>query len=274
MPQWDAQAYLQFANERTQPALDLAARVSLVRPKRIVDLGCGPGNSTAILRRRWPQAEVIGMDNSATMIAAATQAYPEGEWLQADIAAWTASSPADLIFSNAALQWVPNHARLLPQLWRQVAAGGALAVQIPAHHYSPVREMILEVANDPAWSHLMTDPGRAMTIEPPAFYYRLLQPLAAHLEMWETAYYHFLDGPRAIVDWFRSTGLRPFLAVLESQEQKLSFEAKLLERFTRNYPRQPDGKVLFPFRRLFFIAYRAEPNERRSSHAAGGATTS
>ena len=261
MLKWDAQAYLQFATERTQPALDLAARVRLARPLQIVDLGCGPGNSTAILRRKWPQAEVIGVDNSAEMIAAATREYPEGTWLQADIAAWTAACPADLLFSNAALQWLPDHARLLPRLWNQLAAGGALAVQVPAHHYSPVREMILEVAADPAWSHLMAAPSRAMTIESPAFYYRVMRPLASRLEIWETEYYHFMDGPEAIVDWFRGTGLRPFLAVLEGRERKLAFEALLLERFTRHYPRQPDGKVLFPFRRLFFIAYRGESSE-------------
>lgn len=260
MLKWDAQAYLQFANERTQPALDLASRVNLARPQRIVDLGCGPGNSTAMLRRRWPQAEVIGLDNSEDMIAAATEAYPEGKWLQADIAEWTAPVPVNLLFSNAALQWVPDHARLLPHLWDLVAAGGALAVQVPAHHHSAVREMILAVAGDPAWSHLMAAPSRAMSIEPPAFYYGVLQPLASHLEMWETEYYHFLEGPEAIVEWFRATGLRPFLGALENREQELAFEAKLLERFTRHYPRQPDGKVLFTFRRLFFVAYRAERN--------------
>ena len=256
MAQWDAKAYLRFADERTQPASDLAARIKVACPMRIIDLGCGPGNSTEILHTRWPEAEIFGLDQSPEMIAAASKSYPNGKWELADISTWTAESPFDIVFSNAALHWVPDHARLFPHLFAQVAPGGVLAVQIPAHHSSTAHQMILQVAEDPVWRHLMDAARSAMTKESPAFYYNILQPLASHLEIWETEYYHIMNGPEAIVDWFRATGLRPYLSALEDEEQRLSFEAKLLERFSRSYARQRDNRVLFPFRRLFVIAYQ------------------
>ena len=138
MPSWDADLYLKFAGERTQPSIDLISRISLAHPGRIIDLGCGPGNSTAILRQRWPSAEIVGLDNSREMIATASQAYPDWTWVEGDIATWTAPVPFDVVFSNAALHWVPNHAELMPRLLRQVRPQGALAVQMPAHFRSPV----------------------------------------------------------------------------------------------------------------------------------------
>ena len=256
MGKWNAQLYLRFADERTQPAVDLTARIDVPHPKRIIDLGCGPGNSTAIQRSRWPWAEITGLDDSPEMIEAASESYPDGQWVLADAAAWRAEVPYDIVFSNAALQWLPDHARLFPHLFDQVAPGGALAVQMPAHHSSPVHRVILETAEDPAWRHLLEGARKAMTKESPGFYYELLQPLASRLVIWETEYYHFLDGPQAIVEWFRATGLRPYLSALESEEQRLQFEEKLVEGYARAYPRQKDGRVLFPFRRLFLIAYR------------------
>jgi trans-aconitate 2-methyltransferase len=257
MEGWDPQTYLRFAEERTQPAKDLAARIRVASPGRVVDLGCGPGNSTGILHARWPQAKIAGIDQSPEMIEAASRSYPDGRWVLGDIATWTAESPCDVVFSNAALQWVPDHARLIPRLFSQVAPGGVLAFQVPALHDSPHHQTILRVAEDPAWRHLMDGPKNVMTRETPAFYYDLLRPLASHLEMWETIYYHVLDGPEVIVHWFfRGTGLRPFLAALETDAQRASFEEKLLDEFTRSHPRRTDGRVLFAFRRLFVAAYR------------------
>src|SRR5208283_5869194 len=133
MPKWDAEQYLRFADERTQPSVDLAARIAIPDPGRIIDLGCGPGNSTAVLRRRWPKADITGLDSSADMIAAVSRSYPDHKWLIGDIATWKTGIAFDLVFSNAALQWVPRHAILFPHLFAQVASGGALAVQMPAH---------------------------------------------------------------------------------------------------------------------------------------------
>jgi len=257
MPTWDAELYLKFSSERTRPSVDLAARVAIPDPGRIIDLGCGPGNSTTVLGQRWPKAHITGLDNSSEMIAAASRSYPQYEWLIGDISAWTAEVPFDVVFSNASLQWVPGHEVLFPHLFAQVAPGGALAVQMPAHFDSALQREILETAEDPAWRHLMGQALNAFTKQPPSFYYNLLQPLAALLEIWETEYYHVVDSPHSIIEWFRGTGLRPFLAVLESEDQRKRFEELLLAKYTRAYPPQNDGRILFPFRRLFIIAYQA-----------------
>ena len=256
MTDWNAEQYLKFADERGRPSLDLVARIAVSRPERIIDLGCGPGNSTAVLRRQWPQAEITGLDNSEDMIAAARESHPEGIWILADAATWTAEVPFDIVYSNAALQWLPDHESLFPHLFSWVAPGGALAVQIPAHFNSVLHKEIVEVAKNAEWLHLMDAPLNVMTKKPPSFYYNLLQPLAARLEIWETEYYHVMESPRAIIEWFRGTGLRPYLEALESEGQRQRFVDMLLERYRRSYPRQNDGRILFPFRRLFIIAYR------------------
>lgn len=257
MPTWDAKLYLQFANERTQPALDLMTRINnIAEPKRIVDLGCGPGNSTAILRQRWPEANLIGLDNSVEMIEAASKTYPEGKWLLADAATWVTDSPLDIVFSNAALQWVPDHANLFPHLMKQLAPTGVLAVQIPAHYQSPLHQVTLKVAENPLWRQRMEAARNALTKESPSFYYDVLQPFASRIDIWETEYFHNMDGPEAILNWFRGTGLRPFLEALETEAEKQEFEHRMLDGYTQAYPRQKDGRVLFPFRRLFITAYR------------------
>ena len=256
MPTWDADLYLQFASERTQPSLDLIVRTNVSSPARIIDLGCGPGNSTQILRHRWPKADITGLDSSVEMIAAASQAYPTEKWVLADAATWKTDAPLDVVFSNATLQWLPDHARLFPHLMAQVAPAGALAIQIPAHYKSPLHQVTLEVAKDSSWCDRMEAPRNALTEEQPSFYYDVLQPLASRLDIWETEYYHLMDSPQAIVDWFRGTGLRPFLEMLETEEQKQRFQQMLLDGYTQAYPRQKDGRVLFPFRRLFMVAYR------------------
>jgi len=252
MPTWDANPYLQFANERTRPALDLVARINVSHPARIIDLG----NSTALLRNRWPEADIAGLDSPAEMIAAASQAYPTEKWFLADAASWTADSPFDIVFSNAALQWLPNHAILFPHLMAQLTPSGVLAVQMPSHYESPLHQVLLEVANDDLWRHHMDAPRTALTKEHSSVYYNMLQPLTSRIDLWETEYFHILDSPQSIVDWFRGTGLRPFLEALETEEQKEHFERMLLAGYTRAYPRQKDGRVLFPFRRLFVVAYR------------------
>src|SRR5438477_601218 len=143
MPQWDADLYLKFGGERTQPVRDLVHRIQLADPRRIIDLGCGPGNSTAELQRRWPGSSIAGLDSSAEMIGKARQVFPEGQWEVGDAASWTALEPFDLVFSNAMLHWLPNHARLCRHLMNQVAGGGALAVQVPAHYDSPLHREIM-----------------------------------------------------------------------------------------------------------------------------------
>jgi len=256
MPNWDADLYLRFAEERTRPALDLLARVAIGEPRRVIDLGCGPGNSTALLRSRWPNAEVFGLDNSGEMIAAAATTYPDGKWITADMSAWTDPQPFDLIYSNAALQWVPNHAALLPRLFQLVAPQGALAIQMPRHLQSPVHQLMLEISMQQQWRHRLDRARIAIGVEEPAFYYDVLQAQVCRVDLWETEYLHVMDNPAAIVTWIRGTGLRPFSQALADDQQRRHFEELLLAGVERAYPRRPDGRVLFPFRRLFLVAYK------------------
>ena len=256
MSAWDVDLYLHFGNERTQPALDLISRLTVSNPKRVIDLGCGPGNSTEILRRRWPNADVTGLDSSPEMIAAARKSHSNQDWILADAGAWVAPVPYDIVFSNAALQWIPNHDQLVCRLLDQVASGGALAFQIPNHIHSPLHQLILQTADEPEWSQRMRRGKNALTIESPSFYFDALAQRASKLDIWETEYWHVLEDAQAIVQWIRSTGLRPFLESLDTEDQKQRFIKLLTERVAGAYPCQKNGKVLFPFRRLFVVAYR------------------
>jgi trans-aconitate 2-methyltransferase len=256
MPIWDADLYLKFANERTQPSLDLISRIAIESPCNIIDLGCGPGNSTNMLRQRWPDAHIVGLDSSKEMITSASAAYPEENWILEDAASWIADASYDIVFSNAALQWLPDHASLFAHLFEQVAKSGALAVQIPAHYQSPFHQAMLKVADNGTWSDRMEEARNALTGESASFYYDVLSPLASRLFIWETEYCHIMDSSQSILNWFKGTGLRPFLEALESDKEKQLFEEMLLDRCMQAYNPQKDGRVLFPFRRLFIIAYR------------------
>lgn len=255
MTPWNPNKYLQFGDERTRPAVDLAARIAVDSPKMVIDLGCGPGNSTQVLRQRWPAARVYGLDSSPEMIASARRSYPDQEWMLGRIEDWSACERHDIVFSNAALQWVRDHAALTARLFGQVATGGALAFQIPSGEFSPVRRFIHEIANDKAWADRMGAARTAMTIEPPHVYYDALAIRARSVDLWETEYYHVMESPTAIVEWMSSTGLRPFLNVLDSDDDKKRFVALLTERVKEAYATRSDGRVLFPFRRTFVIAY-------------------
>jgi trans-aconitate 2-methyltransferase len=192
------------------------------------------------------------------MIEAARQAYPAGAWEVADAATWSAPEPCDVVFANALLQWIPDHQRLCRHLMEQVAPGGALAVQLPAEAYfqSPAHREIRNVSQEPAWCGRMEAARAAFTHAPAAFYYDVIRPLAARIDLWETTYYHVVAGPEVLLDWYRGTGLRPFLEALANEAERREFERKLLERYIAAYPRQADGRVLFPFTRMFFVAYR------------------
>jgi trans-aconitate 2-methyltransferase len=255
MSNWSPDHYLRYADERTRPALDLAARIALESPARVIDLGCGPGNSTAVLKRRWPSAHVAGLDSSADMIARAREGHPDWEWVQSTIQDWRPARRFDLVFSNAALQWLPDHGPLVELLFGHVAPGGALAFQIPSAMFATVRTLIHEIAHDPAWVSRMTGPLAALTMESPAFYYDHLVSRARALDLWETEYLHVMASHTDIIDWMSSTGLRPFLHALPSDDQREAFLTKLRARVAESYEVRRDGKVLFPFRRTFVIAY-------------------
>jgi len=256
MPTWDSQQYLKFGDQRTRPAVDLAARVKLDAPQRLIDLGCGPGNSTEVLAQRWPRAELSGLDSSPDMIATARETYPQRTWLEGDLATWIADRPYDLVFSNAALQWAPDHRRVVPHLFQQVASGGAFAAQLPANFDGLAHRLMREIALRPTWAPHFTQPAREWFVHEPAFYYDALSHNAALIDLWVTDYIHVMPNAAAIVDWYKGTGLRPFLDLLTTEADKARFLDDYLAALSEAYPSQPDGNVLFPFRRLFFIAYR------------------
>ncbi len=256
MGAWSPGEYLRFADERTRPSVDLASRIAVERPESVIDLGCGPGNSTRVLRERWPDAHIIGLDSSAQMIDAARDEEPHEEWVVSAIEEWMPEAPFDVVFSNAALQWLPDHPALVERLFESVAPEGALGFQIPSASFAAVRGLIHAIALDGPWTPRMDGPLGELTMESPSVYYDCLSPHARAVDIWETEYHHVMDSAPAIVDWIASTGLRPFLAVLESDAETQLFLARLNEMVRETYVPQQDGRVLFPFKRTFVIAYR------------------
>ena len=252
---WNPDHYLRFREQRTRPASDLVARIALDAPARVIDLGCGPGTSTQVLAERWPGAQIIGLDSSETMIAAARRLHPQQDWRCGSMASWLPKYALDVVFANASLQWLPDHGPLVQRLFSWVAPGGALAFQIPSAAHAPVRTLIHALARSDRWSARMEAPLRALTMESPAFYYDHLSSRATHLDIWESEYWHVLASADAVVDWMASTGLRPFLEALDSPEDQACFQQQLLDPLRHLYPPRVDGKVLFPFRRTFVIAY-------------------
>jgi trans-aconitate 2-methyltransferase len=250
---WDPTQYLRYAGERLRPALDLLAQIPSPAPRRVVDLGCGPGNVTALLKRRWPDAEVTGIDGSASMLAKARDAAPDCRFAEADIGAWTPAQPPDVIYSNAALHWVGGHAQLFPRLLALLPKGGVLAVQMPAMHAEPFRTLQHEVAANGPWADHLIAAAAARAILEPGAYFDLLKPRAAALDLWQTIYMHALTGEDAVVQWAMGSSLRPFLDKLPP-DLKDGFVRRYADAVRPAYPSRPDGTTLLPFRRLFLVA--------------------
>ncbi len=255
VPGWDARLYLKYADERTRPARDLLAQVPIADANLVYDLGCGPGNSTRLLAEHFPRAEIVGIDSSATMLEEARRALPRGAFEQADLANWR-PRPADLLFSNAAFQWVPEHLRVLHALAETLPSGGVLAMQIPDNLAEPSQVLIREIAARGTWAERLKRAERARQLIPaPSVYYDLLRPLCRQIDLWHTIYHHVLAGAPAIVEWMKGTGLRPHLAELNSAERQ-AFLAAYEARLAAAYPALADGRVLLPFPRLFLIAVK------------------
>ena len=253
---WNAAHYLKFGNERTRAAAELAARIFVDSPTKIADLGCGPGNSTRVLRERWAAADVVGIDNSPEMIAAAKENHPDLRFETGDVGDWSGSDTYDIVFANAVFHWVPDHAGLLQRIMSRVVEGGALAFQIPAGRDAPFRRHIRELSHDPAWNDRMEAARSKVTVHDPTFYYDTLAPLASNVDIWIAEYQHVMPDAKAILNWISSTAVRPYVNSLADQEEKQRFLDLLGERVRESYPTRTDGKVLFPFERLFVVAYR------------------
>ncbi|KQQ79015.1 trans-aconitate 2-methyltransferase [Aureimonas sp. Leaf324] len=262
MADWNPGLYARFEDERTRPARDLLARCRIGGDRRgaglrIADLGCGPGNSTALLVERFPEAEIIGYDMSEAMLEAARRRLPGVRFERADIGAFAPGASFDLLFSNAALQWVTGHARLLPALFSHVRSGGLLAAQIPDNLGDSSQVAMRDIAADVPFSAVLGAMDEAReTIAPREAYYDWLASEASEVDVWTTVYNHPMESPQAITDWFTSTGLKPFLDPLDAA-MRAAFSRRYTQEMDRRYPPRADGRRLLAFPRLFVVARKA-----------------
>lgn len=264
---WDPGLYRQFGGERSRPFYDLIGRIGATAPSFVVDLGCGPGELTADLCRRWPSADVLGVDNSAEMILAAGEvltgladeggdgdARPRLRFECSDARDWQPERPVDVIVSNALLQWIPGHEDLLVRWARTLADGGWLAFQIPGNFDQPTHTFLRELAGSARWCPLLGDVALNRQAADPGDYLDLLAREGCAVDAWETTYLHVLSGDDPVLHWFEGTGLRPVISALDDGP-RAEFVAELGALLREAYPRAPYGTVL-PFRRVFVVASR------------------
>lgn len=251
---WNPGQYLKFEDERTRPARDLLAQIQHEAPGRVVDVGCGPGNSTELLAERWPEAEIVGLDTSETMLAEAQKRLPGARFKQADATVWVPEVKTGVVFANAVYQWIPNHLQQFGRILDQLDPGGVLAVQVPDNLMEPMHVLMREVAARPAFISKLAGAPRGPLPKVGA-YYDTLTAHARRVDIWHIVYDHVMDDAKAVVEWIRGTGLNPFLQRLDPDEQQ-AFLAAYVEEIERAYPKSADGKVLMAFPRLFFIAVR------------------
>jgi trans-aconitate 2-methyltransferase len=257
MPTWDPAQYARYQSYRERPALDLLARLPVeLEPKRIVDLGCGPGEQAGWLARRWPEAEVEGVDSSPAMLEGARARPERVRWTQGDIASWAPETRPDLIFTNAALQWLPEHAALFPRLAGLLADGGVFACQVPMTFETAWHRQLRETAAEAPWAVRLAGVRGVRQVEAPETYHALLAPLCREVDIWWTTYLHVLTGEDPVVDWMLGTGLRPYLDALPDEDDRAAFLEAYGARVAADFPRQADGTTLFPFPRLFIVARR------------------
>ena len=261
---WDPARYRQFGAERSRPFYELLSRIGATDPGFVADLGCGPGELTAELGRRWPAADVLGVDSSAEMIAAAEAVLaelrsgspaPRLRFEQADVRQWQPARPVDVIVSNAMFQWVDGHEALLPRLVSRLADGGWLAFQVPGNFDQAAHWLLREMAGSPRWRALLSGVAFNRQAADPVLYLDLLAREGCAVDAWETTYLHVLTGPDPVLRWYQGTGLRPVIAALDAG-QAAEFMAEYGAMLRQKYPQAPYGTVL-PFRRVFVVARRA-----------------
>ncbi len=256
---WNAKTYAKFLDLRTKPACDLLFAIPpSFKPQLVYDLGCGPGNSTILLKDPWPQAKIVGLDSSRDMLEEAKKDYPELEFLQADLSDFSPTQKLDCIFTNAALQWVGGHEILIPKLLSFLKPGGILAIQIPNNFHCPSHQVTVRLLEtNPKWRPLLQSLryGRldAPFYSASAYYDILSEAKATPIQIWETEYMQEVGSHQGIFNWVQGTGLRPILTKMDQADQ-LEFEKAYVDAVSKEYPLQKNGKVLLPFRRLFMVA--------------------
>ena len=257
---WNPTQYLRYNSERTRPFADLLARVPQAEPKLILDLGCGPGNGTALLRARWPQARILGIDGSASMIARAQEENkdPKVSYRQQTIEDWLAETEGtepdqrpNLIVSNAVFHWIENHLDLLPRITQALAPGGSLAFQVAGNFLAPTHALLRELAADPRFApHIQTKHIDSVT--PAADYIQALAGEGWQVDAWETTYQHILQGQDPVYEWLAGAGARPVLTALPADLRE-EFSTRYRPALRQAYPASPVGTIL-PFRRIFTVA--------------------
>lgn len=256
---WNAKVYSQFLDLRTRPARDLLSAIpNSFQPKTVYDLGCGPGNSTILLKHRWPNARVVGLDSSLDMLQEAKAAYPSIDFVEGDIAHFTSQEKIDCLFANASLQWLSEHENLIPKLLQLLTPNGVLGIQMPNNFHSPTHQVTLQLLeNDATWQPLLTKLRYGKLTAPLyklAWYYDLLSKAGAHsLQIWETEYFQEMSEYQEIFDWVSGTGLRPVLAAMDAESQN-RFKHAYIGAITKAYPLQANNKILLPFKRVFIVA--------------------
>ncbi|WNY23989.1 Trans-aconitate 2-methyltransferase [Methanimicrococcus hongohii] len=262
---WDAKQYLKFEKERTQPAVDLINRLTLKNPKRILDIGCGPGNSTRLIKDKYPEAYVLGIDKSPEMIETAKTDNPDIDFLIADAGEELekTGSGYDIVLSSAAIQWIPNHKELMVKMLSLLNPGGMLAVQVPLTDKMPMYQKIMpDLLASPEWGNEFAVKRFFHTLEAEQ-YYDLFSEISSDFTMWETVYYHRMDSCENIMEWYRGTGLRPYLEQLTLEKAEL-FEKEICNQLDEYYSKQIDGAIILKFPRLFFTVKSDEISENKS----------
>jgi trans-aconitate 2-methyltransferase len=252
---WDPNQYLRFSEPRLQPAIDLLARIRLPDLNHIYDLGCGTGNVTRLLQQQWPHSVITGIDSSQSMLAQAEESGSGIRWVCQDLEAWRPAESADLIFSNAALHWLPRHDELFPRLVSMLARDGVLAVQMPSNFSAPSHTLFTHVALAGSWRPRLESLMRPPPVASSSHYYQLLAPLAQAVEVWETEYLQVLAGPDPVKEWMKGAWIKPALDALDGGTRQ-AFETEYARQLRAAYPPMDNGLTLFPFKRLFLIARR------------------
>lgn len=254
MADWSPKDYLLFEKERSRPAADLVRRINHSNPERILDVGCGPGNSTAILYERWKDVNITGIDSSPAMLEKAKLVNGSINWVLCDAGGDLSHlGNFDVIFSNAVFQWIPQNDVLITKLFKMLNQNGVLAAQIPYVQEMPIHKIIIFLAKSPKWSGYFRHMSSSYQLHTPDFYYEVLSGLTPYIDLWETRYFHIMNGYDDILHWMTSTGLRPYLECLEDVN-KTEFLNDILTEIRENYTTRKDGKILFPFHRVFFTA--------------------